>query len=114
MRRQDQSKMDKTHDYQVGGSLSRDDSYYVSRQADVDFYRALSLGQFCYIFNARQMGKSSLMVRVFHRLRDLGFACATIDLSRIGSKTVTPEQWYKGLAVELWQAFDLVQSSTLR
>jgi adenylate cyclase len=102
------------HHYQVGGSLRRDDSYYVNRRADIDLYRALNTGQFCYVLNARQMGKSSLMVRMFHQLQDLGVACAAIDLSRIGSKTVTPEQWYKGLAVELWQAFDLVQSVNLK
>ncbi|MBD1847050.1 CHASE2 domain-containing protein [Cyanobacteria bacterium FACHB-63] len=100
--------------YQVGGSLRCDDPNYVQRQADMDLYHALSTGRFCYIFNARQMGKSSLMVRVFHQLQDLGVACAAIDLSRIGSQNVTIEQWYKGLAVELWQAFDLVQSVNLK
>ena len=100
--------------YQVGGSLRWNDTNYVRRQADIDLYHALSTGQFCYIFNARQMGKSSLMVRVFYQLQDLGVACAAIDLSRIGSQNVTLEQWYKGLAVELWQAFDLVQSVNLK
>ncbi|KAM3102311.1 CHASE2 domain-containing protein [Phormidesmis sp. 146-12] len=100
--------------YQVGGSLRWDDPNYVQRQADIDLYHALSTGQFCYIFNARQMGKSSLMVRAFHQLQNQGVACAAIDLSRIGSQNVTLEQWYKGLAVELWQAFDLVQSVNLK
>ncbi|MCU0552093.1 MAG: CHASE2 domain-containing protein [Leptolyngbya sp. Prado105] len=102
-----------TH-YQVGGSLRWNDPNYVQRQADTDLYHALSMGEFCYLFNARQMGKSSLMVRAFHQLQDLGVACAAIDLSRIGSTTVTLEQWYKGLAVELWQAFDLVQVVNLK
>ncbi|MBE9012017.1 CHASE2 domain-containing protein [Pseudanabaenaceae cyanobacterium LEGE 13415] len=100
--------------YQVGGSLRWNDANYVKRQADIDLYHALSQGEFCYLFNARQMGKSSLMVRVFHQLQDQGVACAAIDLSRIGSQNVTLEQWYKGLAVELWQAFDLVQSVNLK
>lgn len=100
--------------YQVGGSLRWNDANYVRRQADIDLYHALSTGEFCYLFNARQMGKSSLMVRTFHQLQDQGVVCAAIDLSRIGSQTVTPEQWYKGLAVELWQAFDLVQLVNLK
>ena len=100
--------------YQVGGSLSQDHPYYIRRQADVDLYQVLSGGQFCYVFNARQMGKSSLMVQVFHQLQRSGVYCAAIDLSRIGSETVTLEQWYKGFVVELWQAFDLCQTVNLK
>ncbi|GAB4230163.1 MAG: hypothetical protein Kow00121_59020 [Elainellaceae cyanobacterium] len=100
--------------YQVGGSLSQDHPYYVRRQADTDLYQALKNGQFCYVFNARQMGKSSLMVQVFHQLQQDGIFCAAIDLSRIGSEFLTPEQWYKGFAVELWQAFDLFRSVNLK
>jgi CHASE2 domain-containing sensor protein len=95
--------------YQIGGSLSQDHPYYVQRQADVNLYHTLKMGQFCYVFNARQMGKSSLMVRVFHQLQHEGIQCAAIDLSRIGSDNITPEQWYKGFAIELWQAFNLFQ-----
>lgn len=100
--------------YQVGGSLSRDHPYYVKRQADADLYQALSSDQFCYVFNARQMGKSSLMVQVLHQLQQDGVSCGAIDLSRIGSETLTPEQWYKGFVVELWQAFDLFRTVNLK
>lgn len=100
--------------YQVGGSLSQDYPYYVRRQADIDLYQALKSGQFCYVFNARQMGKSSLMVQVLHQLQQDGIHCGAIDLSRIGSETLTPEQWYKGFAVELWQAFDLFRLINLK
>lgn len=100
--------------YQVGGSLSQDHPYYVRRQADADLYHALKSGQFCYVFNARQMGKSSLMVQVLHQLQQDGVCCGAIDLSRIGSETLTLEQWYKGFAVELWQAFDLFQAVNLK
>lgn len=100
--------------YQVGGSLSSDHPYYVRRQADIDLYQVLHQGQFCYVFNARQMGKSSLMVQVFHQLQRSGVYCAAIDLSRIGSATVTLEQWYKGFVVELWQAFDLGTTVNLK
>ena len=34
-----------------------------SRQADIDLLEGLRQGQFCYVLTARQMGKSSLMVR---------------------------------------------------
>ncbi|MBI4785290.1 MAG: CHASE2 domain-containing protein [Oscillatoriophycideae cyanobacterium NC_groundwater_1537_Pr4_S-0.65um_50_18] len=100
--------------YQVGGSLSQDHPYYVERRADTELYQALKSGQFCYVFNARQMGKSSLMVQVLHQLQQDGVCCGAIDLSRIGSETLTLEQWYKGFAVELWQAFDLLGKVNLK
>ncbi|NJN89739.1 MAG: CHASE2 domain-containing protein [Leptolyngbyaceae cyanobacterium SL_5_14] len=100
--------------YQVGGSLSQNHPYYVRRQADANLYRALSSGQFCYVFNARQMGKSSLMVRVLNLLQQDGVCCGAVDLSRIGSETVTVEQWYKGFVVELLQAFDLCHWGNLK
>jgi WD40 repeat protein len=93
--------------YQVGGSLHADAPSYVVREADKQLYAALQQGDFCYVFNARQMGKSSLRVRIKSLLESEGFHCAAVDMTSIGSETVTPQQWYKGLASELWRAFGL-------
>lgn len=47
------------HRYQVGGSLAVDAASYVARAADSELYSYLMQGEFCYILNSRQMGKSS-------------------------------------------------------
>jgi len=100
--------------YQVGGSLSINSPTYVVRSADRNLYKALKQGEFCYILNTRQMGKSSLMVRMMHYLQHEEFSCTAIDMTRIGSENITPEQWYKGFAVELWRSFGLPKKVNLK
>ena len=89
------------YEYHVGGSLPVDASSYVRRQADSDFYENLKSGQFCYVLNSRQMGKSSLRVRTMQRLQAEGFICAFIDLTGIGKEDVTAEKWYAGIVNSL-------------
>ena len=94
-------------DYQVGGSLPMDAPTYVVRQGDRTLYKGLKQGQFCYILNSRQMGKSSLMIRMMNHLKHEGYQCVAIDLTRIGTSDLTVEQWYKGLIVDLLRSFGL-------
>jgi hypothetical protein len=89
------------YEYHLGGSLPVDASSYVMRQADSDFYTLLKAGQFCYVLNSRQMGKSSLRVRTMQRLQAEGVLCAFIDLTGIGKEDVTAEKWYAGLIQSL-------------
>jgi WD40 repeat protein len=95
------------YSYQVGGSLNPNAPSYIWRNADAQLYEQLQSGEFCYILNARQMGKSSLLASTKYRLQAQGVKCATIDLTSIGSEQTTPAQWYKGVASELWRGLAL-------
>ena len=96
------------YEYRVGGSLAVHDPTYIERSADAALYKALLRGEFCYVLTSRQMGKSSLRLRTRHQLEAARLGrCATIDMTRIGSQQLTPEQWYQGLAFELRRKFGL-------
>ena len=76
--------------YITGGTLRRDAPCYVERSADAELYGSLREGRFCYVLTARQMGKSSLMVRTAARLREEAGGVAVLD-RQVALRAVTLE-----------------------
>ncbi len=85
------------YQYTVGGALRQDAPTYISRQADEDLFQTLITREYCHIFNARQMGKSSLRVQTTQRLKAQGIACGVIEVSAIVEHGMTSEAWYLGV-----------------
>ncbi|MDJ0554310.1 MAG: AAA-like domain-containing protein, partial [Microcoleaceae cyanobacterium MO_207.B10] len=84
-------------EYYLGGSLPIHATTYVKRQADDDLYQDLKNGNFCYVLNSRQMGKSSLRIKTIQRLKKENFDCVSIDMTEIGTHDITPSQWYASI-----------------
>ena len=96
----DESEPGNKRFYVAGGTLQPGAPSYVKRSADDQLLDSLLAGEFCYVLNARQMGKSSLMASTAYRLTNAGVKPVLIDLTAIGLN-VTLEQWYFGLSAIL-------------
>jgi len=82
--------------YVTGGTLPGDAASYVLRRADNALFAGLLAGEFCYVLDSRQMGKSSLMIRTAARLESEGITVIKLDLTAVGLD-LSAEQWYFGL-----------------
>ena len=75
-------------------------SVYLERAADRELVEHLLRGEYCHVLAPRQIGKSSLRVRVARRLAEEGVRCASVDLTSVGT-AASPEEWYFGLVDEV-------------
>lgn len=91
----------------AGGTLPLVSESYVERDCDRALFEALRAGKYCYVLNSRQMGKSSLSIRTLVKLEQEGWTAISLDLTQMGGRNVTAEQWYLGMAVELGRAVGL-------
>jgi WD40 repeat protein len=92
--------------YKIGGSLKANHPTYVTRQADRQILELLTAREYCFVFNSRQMGKSSLRIQAIKKLKALGHKCATLDLTLIGGN-LSQAQWYKGVGRQLLSNLEL-------
>ncbi len=92
--------------YHVGGTLNPNDPTYVIRNADKEIFELLTKSQYCFVFNSRQMGKSSLCTKTLQKLDNAGIKCAFIDVTLIGN-CETSRQWYHSFIDLLLMEFEL-------
>jgi WD40 repeat protein len=95
------------YEYIVNATLLEGSSSYVRRQADDELYSGLKSGQFCYVFNARKTGKSSLRVQVMSKLKKVGVVCSVIDISGKNTQQTNLEQWYAGMLNDITKDLNL-------
>lgn len=92
--------------YTVGGTVQAGSGIYIPRKADDILLQLCRDGIFAYVLTARQMGKSSLMVRTAEQLAKSDIVSVIIDLSQFGVH-LSAEQWYFGLLTNISEEFDL-------
>jgi AAA-like domain len=101
--------------YRAGGTLEPNvPSYVVRRNADDELEQHIRARDFCYVLTARQMGKSSLMIRTAQRLQESTgpeerWHVAVVDMTVLGSESVkvTADEWYLGFAKVLAHELDI-------
>ncbi len=97
--------------YKYGGGLNPHTPSYVKRFADDQLYELLKQNYFCYVFNCRQMGKSSLQAQVKMRLEATnaqGNQCVYLTLQEMDcSQSISENQWYREFYKKIFRNLNL-------
>lgn len=94
--------------FRVGGTLEPDAGSYLVRAADKNLLDLLTQGEYVFILDSRQKGKSSLVARVAKELDGQGVRAVRLDLQSIGAN-VTVDQWYAGFLFCIAQETNLLR-----
>lgn len=83
--------------YKFSGSLSAKDSTYVERDADRDLYDALIAGEFCYVLESRQTGKSSLRNRIMEKFQapNVNIKYVAYNITKGSVQQAILSDWYQ-------------------
>jgi AAA-like domain len=92
---------------QAGGTLNPRRHVYIERPEDADALRLLIAGEYVNILSSRQMGKSSLMVRIVRELRARGVRVALVDLAAEIGSPPDPDTFYLSLLRCIARELDL-------
>ena len=98
--------MSKAGIFTVGGTVQAGGGRYIPRRVDEELLALCRSGTFAFVLSARQMGKSSLMVRTAQRLSEEGTRSAIVDLTQIGVQ-IDSDAWYFGLVTAISDSLDL-------
>ncbi len=92
--------------FTLGGTVQAGGGRYLPRQVDEELLALCRAGTFAFVLSARQMGKSSLMVRTAQRLAEEGTRSVIVDLTQVGVQ-VNPEAWYLGFITAIEDSLGL-------
>jgi len=100
--------------YHVGGTVPPPRNkgttrIYIERNADKELYEHCKKMELCYVLTARQMGKSSMMVRTVKRLRDEGLNVVRIDFTSgvVGADFNSMSQFYTAFLNEVFKSLNI-------
>lgn len=80
-----------------GGNLDPSSPVYIKRPEDEKLPEHIAAGDFVTVLAPRQMGKTSLLLRVRRLLTEAGMAVAYVDLSPAREETL--ENWYSHISM---------------
>lgn len=87
-----------TKKYKVGGIVNSDTEVYVVRKADKKIQELLKKKEYCYVLNAKQMGKSSLAKEAIKELKKEEIYSVFFTLEDVSAKD--EKGWYDSF---IWQ-----------